>query len=70
MILTKEGLMSEFHDSSPDGVARLFNNYLTCLDKRSVPDRQRRWYVRRIEEFIKAQNGRKIKRLSPADVTA
>ena len=68
--LTKEGLMSESHDSSPDGVARLFHNYLTCLDKRSVPDRQRRWYVRRVEEFIKAQNGRNIKALTPAEVTA
>ena len=32
-----------------------------------MPERQRRWYVRHVENFIKAQNGRKIK--NPAAIT-
>ena len=51
-----------------DSASRFFDNYLICLSKASVPEKQRRWYVRRVEEFIKAQNGRKIKSLQPNDI--
>ena len=46
-----------------DPVSRFYNNYLNCLIINSIPERQRPWYVKRIEDFIKAQNGRKIKQL-------
>ena len=51
-----------------DSASRFFDNYLICLANASVPEKQRRWYVRRVEEFIKAQNGRKIKSLQPNDI--
>ena len=53
----------------PDAVARFFDNYLICLDKASIPEKQRRWYVRRVEEFIKVHSGRKIKTLLAPDIT-
>ena len=39
-----------------DAVARFYDNYLICLDKASVPEKQRRWYVKRVEAFITVQN--------------
>lgn len=54
--------------SVPDPAARFFDNYLNCLVKASIPEKQRRWYVKRVEEFIKKQNGHKIKGLSSADI--
>jgi len=48
--------------------SRFFDNYLKSLARASVPERQRPWYVRRVEEFIKAQNGRKIKSISRRDL--
>ena len=52
----------------PDAASRFFDHYLRCLDQASVPERQRRWYVRHVENFIKAQNGRKIKHLAASDL--
>jgi len=52
----------------PADAARFFDNYLECLHKASIPEKQRRWYVKRVEVFIKAQNGRRIKTLSGADI--
>lgn len=52
----------------PAAVSRFFSNYLICLDKQSIPEKQRRWYVKRIEEFIKAHSGQKIKSLSPESI--
>jgi hypothetical protein len=40
----------------PDPTARFFDNYLKCLIKASIPENQRHWYVKRLEDFIKAQN--------------
>jgi integron integrase len=54
--------------SVPDPATRFFDNYLNCLVKASIPEKQRRWYVKRIEEFIKKQNGHKIKSLSGPDI--
>lgn len=52
----------------PADAARFFDNYLECMHKASIPEKQRRWYVKRVEVFIKAQNGRRIKTLSGADI--
>jgi len=38
------------------------------LEKHSIPEEHRRWYVRRLEAFIEAQKGHKIKSLSGADI--
>jgi len=51
-----------------DAGARFFDNYLYCLHKASIPEKQRRWYTRRVEEFIKAQKGTKIKLLTATDI--
>ena len=61
--------MSDPSRTSPDPATRFFDNYLRLLDKHAIPEKQRRWYVKHVEAFIKAQNGRKIKTLSGADVT-
>lgn len=53
-----------------DAASRFFDNYLTLLDRNKVPEKQRRWYVKHIEAFIKAQNGCKIKALSAVEVGA
>ena len=42
---------------------------MKTLAKHSIPEKQRRWYVKHIETFIKAQNGNKIKSLSAEDIT-
>ena len=52
----------------PDPASRFFDNYLNCLNKASIPEKQRRWHVKRLEALIKAQNGRKIKALAAADI--
>ncbi len=38
----------------PDPTDRFFDNYLKCLIKASIPEKQCRWYVKRLEDFIKA----------------
>jgi hypothetical protein len=54
--------------SVPDAASRFFDNYLNCLVKASILQKKRHWYVKRIEEFIKAQTGRKIKGLSGSEL--
>lgn len=56
-------------DNTSDAVSRFYTNYINCLIKSGVPKKSLRWYVRHIEEFIKAQKGRKIKTLSADDIT-
>ena len=60
--------MSDTSSVVPDSVSRFFDNYLKCLVNASIPEKQRRWYVKRAEEFIKTQNGHKIKELSGSDI--
>lgn len=60
--------MRDTPPSVPGAASRFFDNYLICLRKASVPEKARRWYVKRVEEFIKAQNGRKIKTLTGPDL--
>ena len=54
---------------SPAGSPDTASRYLISLDKASIPEKQKRWYVKRLEEFIKAQNGHKIKSLIADDVS-
>ena len=68
-LYSTDGPMSDDPVTVPVSAARFFNNYLECLCKASIPERQRRWYVKHIEDFIKAQNGRRIKSLSRSDLT-
>jgi len=60
--------MSDSPLSVPDAASRFFGNYLNCLTKASIPEKKQRWYVKRVEDFIKAQNGQKIKALSGHDI--
>ena len=53
---------------SPGAVSRFYDNYLKCLIKASIPEKQRRWYVQRVEEFIRARDGHRIKDLSAAEI--
>ncbi len=62
--------MSDSSHLSADAAARFFDNYLTLLNKNKVPEKQRRWYVRHVETFIRSQKGRKIKALSGTEVDA
>jgi hypothetical protein len=55
---------------NPHAASRFFDNYLRLLETHAIPERQRGWYVKHVENFIKAQNGRRIKSLSGADLTA
>lgn len=59
--------MSDSYIPAPGAASRFFSNYLICINKASIPEKQRRWYVKRIEEFINAQNGQKIKSLTAND---
>lgn len=61
--------MSDPSRANSDPAARFFDNYLKLLHKHAIPEKQRRWYVKHVEAFIKAQNGRKIKALSGADIS-
>lgn len=60
--------MSDPSRANPDPASRFFANYLKLLRKHAIPEKQMRWYVKHVEGFIKAQNGRKIKTLSAADI--
>lgn len=55
-------------DKTTDAVSVFYTNYINCLVKSGVPKKSLRWYVRHVEAFIKAQNGRKIKTLSADDL--
>jgi hypothetical protein len=64
----KDGSYARVSPCRPRRGLALLNNLLSCLAKASVPERQRRWYVKRVEELIKAHEGRKIKSLSGSDI--
>lgn len=61
--------MSDAPVTIPDPTSKFFDNYLKCLVQASIPEKQRRWYVKRLEEFIKAHNGDKIKDLDCSEIT-
>ena len=45
-----------------------FDNYLAALLAHRISEKQRRWYVKHVADFIKDQNRRDIKTLSGADI--
>jgi len=61
--------MSESLTHAPDAIARFYDNYVACLHKASVPEKQRRWYVKHVEVFIKVHSGRRIKSLTGQEVS-
>jgi len=61
--------MFDSNPPAPDAIARFYDNYLNCLHKASIPEKQRRWYVKRIEAFIKTHSGRKIKSITDKEVS-
>lgn len=61
--------MSDCSRPVRETVSRFFSHYLLCPDKDPLPEKQMRWSVKRVEEFIKAQKGRTIKTVSANDVT-
>ena len=67
-VLTRRVDMNDVPTIVPDPVSRFYDNYLKCLLNASIPEKQRPWYVKHVEDFIKAQNGNKIKRLSGSDI--
>ena len=60
--------MPDSHVGVSDAASRFFDNFLNCLARASVPEKQRRWYIKHIEAFIKAHDGHKIKSLSGPDI--
>jgi len=44
--------------------SQFFDNYLNCLIKVSMPEKQRRWHFKPVEESINAQTSHKIKALT------
>jgi len=60
-LYTEKNQISDSSPIVPDAASRYFDNYLKCLRKAPMPGKHRRWYVKRVEEFIKAQNRHKIK---------
>jgi integron integrase len=48
--------------------ARFFDGYITCLDNQRIPENQKRWYVKRIEEFIKFRSAQKLKERTCSDI--
>ncbi len=61
--------MPDSPNNIPDTTSQLFDNYIICLNKASIPEKLRHWYMSRAEEFIRAQNGRKIKSISGNDIS-
>jgi hypothetical protein len=52
----------------PADAARIFDNYLEWLRNAYISGKQRRWYVKRVVAFIKAQMGCRIKPLSGDEI--
>lgn len=61
--------MSDPSRANSDPATRFFDNYLKLLHKHAILEKQRRWYVKHVEAFIKAQNGHKIKTISGTDIS-
>ncbi|MFW5453642.1 integron integrase [Thioalkalivibrio sulfidiphilus] len=62
--------MSDPSPPNSHAASRFYANYMRLLEKHRIPEHQRRWYVRHVEAFIKAQNGRRIKSLSGDELSA
>ena len=53
-----------------DAITRFWDKYIAKTVDYGVPERARRWYVRRVEAFIKAFPEKRLQSISPVDVTA
>ena len=51
-----------------DSVSRFWDKYIEKTVSYNVPERARRWYVRHIESFIRAHEGRRINQLRASDI--
>jgi hypothetical protein len=58
--VTRKVHMQDSPLSVPDAATRLFDNYLNCLIKASIPEKQRRWYVKRVENSLRPRMDRKL----------
>ncbi len=52
----------------PGPASHFLDNYLIYLSNTSMPEKQRRWCIVRVGEFINAQKDREIKTLRAADI--
>jgi hypothetical protein len=68
ILVTRRVFIEDASAIVSDPTARFFDDYLKCLIKPSIPEKQRRWYVKRLEDFIKAKNGHKIKTLPALNI--
>jgi hypothetical protein len=50
-------------------VSRFWDRYLAVLDEQAVPTNARRWYVVGVEEYLRAQEGRRLAEHTPKDVS-
>ena len=67
--MTRKAHRLDFPPPSQKAASRFFDNYLNCLINASIPEKQRPWCVKRIEAFITAQCGHKIKGLCGEDIS-
>ena len=52
-------------EKSHHSVDRFWHNYLFVLEKKSIPDKSRRWYRKHVEEYIGAHSSVKLQRHLP-----
>ena len=55
-------------DNSPDATTRFWDRYIQFLIEQGVKETARRWYVRRIEDYLDAFKGKKLMQHSPDDI--
>ena len=51
-----------------DSASRFWDKYILKTTAYNVPEGARRWYVRHVEDFIKAQSGRRLMTLTAGDI--
>ena len=67
--------MPSSNDSSPPrrseaGTPSHWQQYLDLLEKTGVPEGARRWYVARVESFLREMEGTPVRALAPEAITA
>src|SRR3990172_1400701 len=63
--------MKVSHDNSKtptDAIKRFWDGYINYLTNQRVKPNTCRWYVRRVEQYIEANNGKKLARHQPEDI--
>jgi len=51
-----------------DATSRFWDNHIKKITAYNVPKGARRWYVKHVEDFIKAQSGRRLTTLTADDI--